>query len=67
MHQKAKSVNGNETENILNGSEPSSNAPPFNTSARSPIDEEVSHNAIASQVVLSFPPRTLCLFVKDDG
>ncbi|XP_022850669.1 chaperone protein dnaJ 10-like isoform X2 [Olea europaea var. sylvestris] len=46
---QTKSVNGNETENILNGSEPSSNAPPFNTSARSPIDEEVSHNAIASQ------------------
>ncbi|CAI9777104.1 unnamed protein product [Fraxinus pennsylvanica] len=56
IFQRAKSVNGNETESTLNdpvhklnGSEPSSNASSFNTSARSPIDEEVSHNAVAYQ------------------
>lgn len=51
IFQSTKSVNGNETDPVheLNGSEPSSNASSFNTSSRSPIDEEVSHNAVAYQ------------------
>lgn len=56
IFQSTKSVNGNETVSTLNdpvhelnGSEPSSNASSFNTSSRSPIDEEVSHNAVAYQ------------------
>lgn len=51
IFQSTKSVNGSETGPVheLNGSEPSSNASSFNTSSRSPIDEEVSHNAVAYQ------------------
>ncbi|KAL2529831.1 DNAJ heat shock N-terminal domain-containing protein [Forsythia ovata] len=56
IFQRVKPVNGNETDSMLkdpvhklNGSEPSYNASSFNTSARSPKDEEVSHNALASQ------------------
>ncbi|KAL2506101.1 DNAJ heat shock N-terminal domain-containing protein [Abeliophyllum distichum] len=50
IFQRVKSVNGNETDSMLNdpvhklnGSEPSYNATSFNTSARSPKDEEIPY------------------------
>ncbi|CAA2958549.1 chaperone protein dnaJ 10-like [Olea europaea var. sylvestris] len=54
IFQRVKTDNGNDSipndpVHKLYGSEPSNNASSFNTSEGSPKDEEVSHNALASQ------------------
>lgn len=66
MFQRVKLANENNPESILKdpihklgGSEPSNNTAPSNTSTRSLNNEEVAHNASASQVYInisSAPP-----------